>query len=230
MKLGRQPAKFDASVPMLASINLKVTKLPSVSDKWKAISYWPMLRNDIIGNCTIAGAGHVIEYWKIVAGLSLITMTDLEAQVQYEILGGYDPKQTKANGSNPTDQGCIELNVLQYFQTHGIMAGSKLHPLIKFVNVPTINLDQIKSSIINLGNCYLGYNLPTNAIQTTLWDIDPTATIEGGHCVNAVGFDDSLNLLYVVSWGTIVPVTYNFHNKYCEEAWSLYNQAWIDAQ
>lgn len=226
MKLGRQPAVFDPSIPMLGSLSLKVhlTQTPSISDKWKTIQYWPMLMNDQIGNCTIAGCGHVIEYWKIIGGLSLITMTDQEALVQYEICGNYDPK-------NPaTDQGCVELNVLNYFQSHGIMAGSNLLALSNFVNVQHDDLNQIKSSIVNLGNCYLGYNLPSNALQTVLWSVDPTSTIEGGHCINAVGFDDSQSLLYVVSWGEVIPVTYDFHIKYCEEAWSLYNQEWINAQ
>ena len=224
MKLGRQPAKFDNTVPKLRSLALKTNIVPQILDKWKMVQYWPMLLNDLIGNCTIVAGGHVIEYWNIVGGLRLPTMTDLEAKVQYEICGNY------VDGDPSTDNGCVELDVLNYFQGHGIMAASQIVNLSKFVSVTPTDLVQIKQAIYHLGNCYLGYNLPNNAIQTNLWTIDPNAQIAGGHAVNAVGYDDTQNLLYVVSWGCVVPVTYDFHNKYCEEAWSLYSNDWMAIQ
>lgn len=221
--LGRNPAQFDLNVPKLMELKLNIDILPAISDSWKKIQYWPMLMNDQIGNCTIASAGHIIEYWNYVGNLFLPTMTDLEAEVIYSIIGKY------VSGNPSTDNGCVELDVLNYFQSHGVMAASKIVSLTKFLSVPRTDLQQIKSSIYHLGNCYLGYNLPSNAAsQTDLWSVDPNAQIEGGHAIPAVGYDDTQNLLYVVSWGTIVPVTYDFHVKYCEEAWSLYSDAWVN--
>jgi len=221
--LGRKPAQFDPKIPKFRELQLKVDLLPAISSEWQQVQYWPLLQNDVLGDCTIAGVGHVIEYWNFVGKLSLPTMTDLEAEVQYQILGQYIPDDPS------TDNGCVELDVLNYFKTHGIMAGSQIVKLNKFLSVPATDLHQIKSAIHHLGNCYLGYNLPDNAAsQTNLWDIDPTSQIEGGHAINAVGYDDNQSLLYIVSWGTIVPVTYDFHMKYCEEAWSLYSDAWVN--
>jgi hypothetical protein len=220
--LGRNAAKFDPSVPKLMELKLSLDVLPPISDEWKKVQYWPLLKNDSLGDCTIAGVGHVIEYWNYVGKLNLPTMTDSEAQVQYEILGHYVP------GDDKTDNGCVELDVLNYFQNHGIMAASQIVKLDKFLSVPATDLNQVKSAIHHLGNCYFGYNLPSNALQTNLWNIDTTATIEGGHAINAVGYDDSQNLLYIVSWGEVIPVTYDFHQKYCEEAWSLYSDVWVN--
>lgn len=219
--LGRNAAKFDPKVPKIMELKLNDV-LPVISDDWKKVQYWPMLKNDVIGNCTIASAGHIIEYWNYVGNLSLPTMTDLEAEIIYSICGGYKP------GDATTDNGCIELDVLNYFQNHGIMAASQLVSLTKFLSVPATSLTQLKSSIHHLGNCYLGYNLPSNALQTNLWSVDQTATIEGGHAIPAVGYDDEQKLIYIVSWGEVVPVTYDFHLKYCEEAWSLYSDSWVN--
>lgn len=220
--LGRNTAKFDASVPHLMSLSLNVETLPVVSDEFKKVQYWPLLKNDVLGDCTIASAGHIIEYWNYVGKLSLPTMTDLEAEIIYSICSGYIP------GDDTTDNGCVELDVLKYFKTHGIMAASKIVNLTKFLSVPKNDLTQLKSSIHHLGNCYLGYNLPSNALQTNLWSIDSNSTIEGGHAIPAVGYDDNQKLIYIVSWGEVVPVTYDFHEKYCEEAWALYSDAWIN--
>lgn len=218
--LGRKPAQFDPNVPKLMELNLDQTKVPASSTLYTKVKYWPMLMNDQIGDCTVAAVGHVIEYWNTVGRLSLPTMTDAEAETAYEILGHYIP------GDQSTDNGCVELDVLNYFKNHGIMAASQNYKLTKFLATPARSLSQIKASIFHLGNCYFGYNLPDNALQTTLWTVDPNAQIAGGHAINAVGYDDSKSLLYVVSWGTVVPVTYDFHQRYCEEAWSLYSTDW----
>lgn len=220
--LGRQPAKFDPSVPKLMSLSLSETVVPTILDDWKTIQYWPMLLNDQLGTCTIASVGHTIEYWNIIGKLTLPVMTDLEAEVFYQINGHYIP------GDASTDNGCILLDVLNYFQGHGMMAASQNYKVNKFLSVERNDLTQIKSSVFHLGNCYLGLNFPSNALQTNLWTIDPNATAAGGHCVNVVGFDDTQNLLYVVSWGTIVPMTYDFFIKYCDEAWSLYSDDWVN--
>lgn len=220
-KLGRKPAQFDPNVPELMSLHLDSSVVPPTCLDWQKVKSWPMLLNDQLGDCTIAAVGHVIEYWNCIGHMSLPTMTNEEALTYYKILGHYVP------GEPETDGGCVELDVLNYFKSHGFMAASELVKLTKFLSLPLNSITQIKSSVYHLGNAYFGYNLPTNATQTTLWTIDPTAEIEGGHAINCVGYDDSKELLYVVSWGTVVPVTYAFHNMYCEEAWSLYSSDWM---
>jgi len=94
--------------------------------------------------------------------MSYPTMTDLEAEAFYSIIGGYDP-------TNPaTDNGCVELNVLNYFQNNGIMVASQNYKLDKFVSLTPTDLTQIKSAVYHLGNCYIGLNLPNSAMQTNL--------------------------------------------------------------
>lgn len=219
MKLGKQPAQFSDSAPKLGSL-LFGDNIPKTYDLYKKIQYWPMLMNDQVGDCTIAGTGHVIEFLKVVFENNLPTMTDLEALVQYEILGGYKL------GDITTDNGCVEVSVLQYFQDHGIMAGSQKINLTKFISVDHTAIGEIKKSVFHLGNCYIGLQLPSNAIQTQLWTVDKTATNEGGHCVNVVGYDDNQNLFYIVSWGTVIPMTYDFFTTYVDESWSLYSNEW----
>lgn len=219
-KLGRKAAVRDLTVPHLHTVLPATAIVPTKSERYTQVKTWPMLMNDQLGDCTIAGVGHILEYWNVVAHKNPATMTDPEAEEAYEIIGGYIP------GNASTDNGCVEVDVLKYFKNHGILAAGKLHKISNYLFVSPKNLNQVKQSIYHLGNCYFGYNLPSNAMQTTLWSVDPNAQIEGGHAINAVGYDDEKKLLYIVSWGEVVPVTYDFHQTYCEEAWSLYSTDW----
>lgn len=222
MKLGKNPAKFDSTVPHLLSLSLDTSIVPQTLEEYKKIQYWPVLLNDQIGDCTIAGIGHIIQYWNTVGKLSFPVMTDLEANTFYQIIGGYIP------GNTATDNGCVELDVLNYFNTNGIMAASQLIKIDKFLSLTPSNIEQIKASVFHLGNCYIGLNLPQSALQTTSWDVVPNSPVAGGHAVCVVGYDDTKQVLYIVSWGCVIPMSYQFLTTYCDESWSLYSTDWIN--
>lgn len=226
-KLGRLPAQFDPSVPDLLSLHLRATPpLPATEMRWKTVLNWPMLLNDQLGDCTIAGIGHAYQYWDVITSANtngntnVIVMTDDQALADYEVCGNYDP-------ANPaTDGGCVCLDVLKYFSQPRAI-GNTQKTLTKFVSVPLNNIEQLKFSIHALGNCYLGINLPTNAETLDTWDVVKGSPIAGGHCVTCVGYDDPNSLIYLVTWGAVIGMTYNFYNTYVEEAWSLYSADWI---
>ena len=221
MKLGRLPAKFDPNVRKLR--DLALAPPPPVELRFQQVGSWPMYANDSVGDCTIAAVGHVIEYWNVVGKTGKPNPANSQVLAVYEQLSGYVP------GDEATDTGLNELDVLNWWKANGMPSGCDTIKLTDFLATPAHDLTQLKQSIHNLGSAYLGYDMPSNAIQTTLWDVKPGAEIVGGHAIPAVGYDDNKGLIYVVSWGAVVPVTYAFHQKYCEEAWSCYSDDWIAA-
>ena len=87
----------------------------------------------------------------------------------------------------------------------------------------------MKQVIAYLGNAYLGIQCPVSAQQQYAqqsqtgqlvpWTVVNGSTINGGHCIVAVGY--TAEGLLCVTWGTIVLVTWAFLTKYCDEAWAL---------
>jgi len=222
MKLGRLAAQFDPLVPKLGNLIKAPSPLPDTEFRYRQVQYWPMLLNDQVGDCTVAGIGHIWEYWRMIATKSPYVMTDLEALAHYSAIVGYDPK-------NPnTDTGAVELDVLNYFKNVTMIASQPVQ-LLRFIAISSLAIDDVRYSIHNLGNCYIGINMPDSAMNFNTWDVVPGAKIIGGHCVNVVGFDHPNQLLFVVSWGQVIPMTYNFFQTYCEEAWSLYSLDWVQA-
>ena len=49
---------------------------------------------------------------------------------------------------------------------------------------------------------------------------------ENGHCVPAVAYDS--RFIYVVTWGAIKTMTWNFYNTYADEAYAVLSSDWID--
>jgi hypothetical protein len=150
-------------------------------------------------------------------------MTDPEAEVHYSTITGY-------NKNDPsTDRGAVELDVLNYFTSNPRMIASMGSQLLKFINISHSSVQDVKYSVNKLGNAYLGVMLPENAMTYEPWVVDENAAILGGHAINVVGYDDPKKLFYIVSWGQVIPMTYDFFLKYCEEAWSLYSEFWIQS-
>ena len=64
VQLGKRPAKHDSRTLQLAKYTAKMAPAPPVHEDWeKKISKWPMMKNDSVGDCTCACAGHMIEQW-----------------------------------------------------------------------------------------------------------------------------------------------------------------------
>ena len=49
----------------------------------------------------------------------------------------------------------------------------------------------------------------------------------GGHCVPLSGYD--ANKIWCVTWGALQPMTWQFLSTYCDEAYVLLSQEWMEA-
>jgi len=77
------------------------------------------------------------------------------------------------------------------------------------------------------GSSYVGFALPEFALRPgARWEVCSGRPNEkNGHCVPAVGYD--AERLYVVTWGRLKPVSWDFYKAYMDEAYVVLNRDWL---
>jgi len=225
LKLGRTPVRHDSRTLKLAKY-LSPILTPPDSINWGQhipSGSWGMMKNDLVGDCTCAGAGHMEMLWTSNAS-SLFIPTDDQILSAYSSITGYDASKTDEYGNNPTDNGANELDVLKYWQRNGI-AGRKIGA---FVSINPQNLNHLKIATWLFGAVYTGANL-TQADMDSFneqkeWS--PTSNdYIGGHAFPIIGYDASG--FGVVTWGAIQLATKEWVNTQLEEAYAVISPDWI---
>jgi hypothetical protein len=178
-----------------------------------------MMLNDNLGDCTIAAAGHMIEQWTKIASGSALIPTDAQILKAYEDVGGYVP------GDPSTDNGCVMLNVLNYWRNSGIGG----HHITAYVQINQSNPQEVKEALYLFGNVYTGIALPLSAQGADEWEVEPGPNDVpgswGGHCIPALTFDAKVRM--VVTWGELLPMTPEFWADYVDEAYAVLSLEWI---
>jgi hypothetical protein len=235
MRLGRKAIKTDTRTLALADyLTTKLPPPPPAKDWTRGIAQWGMMMNGPspdnppgaphgLGDCTIAGCAHAIQVWSANAG-SIVTVPDATVLRYYEQWDGYKP------GDPATDQGGIELDVLTAWQKQGFDG----HALVAFAKPRVANLTEIRQSIALFGGIYIGLALPISAQTQEVWDVAPNSGKNGhknswgGHCVFVAAYDQKT--FTCITWGAPKKMTAAFFKKYCDEAYTLLGQPWLDAQ
>lgn len=128
---------------------------------WTAqIPSWPMFANDTLGDCTSAAAAHMIQCWTANAGHAF-TPTNAQVIAAYSATGHY------IAGNPATDQGAVELDVLNFWRQQGI-AG---HKIAAYVSFSPQNLEHTRQAINLFGGIYIGLALPISAQNQDVWDV-----------------------------------------------------------
>ena len=128
---------------------------------WTAqIPSWPMFSNDTLGDCTAAAAAHMIQCWTATAG-NAFTPSDAQVIAAYSATGHYIP------GNAATDQGAVELDVLNFWRQQGI-AG---HKIAAYVSFSPQNFEHARQAINIFGGIYIGLALPLSAQTQEVWDV-----------------------------------------------------------
>lgn len=233
-KLGRLAPHPESTHPRVKLANhLTAPAVPAVVDYASKVKTWPMYLNgpdpenavllpadpDGIGDCTCAGVGHMIQAWTAYAGTE-VTLPAADILKLYETLSGFDPE----TGEN--DNGCVEQDVLQYLADTGIDG----HKIVAFAQVDISNPTEMKTALDMFGTLYLGINVPESMQEQFAegqpFTYVPGSPIEGGHCVLIQKWDEQY--LYIVTWGSVVPATWEWWEHYGEEAWAIVTQDWIE--
>ena len=221
-RLGRLPARFPEGLKTLPEY-VTLPQPPSAAHWGHAVeNQLGMDGNDTYGDCTIAGAAHALSIWNHEVDETIPVPGENECVSQYFILEGSpngEPDPSLDNGLNMAD-------VLETWQTTGLFNGTKI---AAYAPVKLDDLTTIKQVVAFYGACYIGVNLPESAQNQfpNPWTVIPDSPIEGRHCILATGYDQ--HYLYCATWGQLVAVAWDWFEKYTEELWAIFPQAFVDA-
>jgi len=195
---------------------------PSSVDYLSQVESWPMYLNDRIGDCTCAGAAHIIEAESTYGQGRTALVSDQDVLTAYQAVSGYDPE----TGRN--DNGAVMQNVLSYWRKSGIGG----HRILAFAEVDHDNLEQLHAALATFGSIYLGIHCPESAMtqfnEGKPWDVVLGSRIEGGHAINAGWYDAEAANWKIVTWGAVQEMTQAFWDAYVEEAWVVIAPEWLN--
>jgi hypothetical protein len=224
-KLGCNESKVDPRNLLFAEYAAKLPAPPAAVDYYSKVLSWPMMLNNVLGDCVAAAPGHAVQQWTAYAGKPFIP-TDAEIQAFYEF-SGYNP-------ANPgSDQGWDILSMAKYFRQNGIGG----HKIAAFVQLANGNWEQLQQSIALFGNGIIGLQLPDWTVPQdgTDWTTIPWTSAGGpltpnpanGHCVLVPGYNGVNGR--PVSWGTLMPDMDAAFYKACNmQSVAFVSQDWIE--
>ena len=223
MRLGKCPARHDRRTLRLSAYTQALPPSPAAIDWSAKVSNLGDMQNNVLGNCTIAAIGHIIQTWTANL-LYQVIIPDPAIVAFYSASCGYVPGQPN------TDQGGIELDVLNYWRKNPLNG----HSLDAYTSIPATSRVDMQTSIWLFGAAYIGVQLPNVAQDQTVWDVPPDGPVGagapgswGGHAVPLIAYG-ALGAT-CVTWGALKRVTWAFLATYCDEAYSLLSKDWASA-
>jgi hypothetical protein len=200
--------------------------VPAAFGHYDLINDWGMLANDRVGDCTCAGADHEVMLWTIEGFGRAATFNDFNTLADYSAITGYNP-------NNPnTDQGAVVRDVLRYRQKTGMVDSlGKRHKIGAYLMIDPSNLNEVLESMYLFSAVGIGFAVPQSAIDQfeagLPWSTVKDSPVVGGHYVPGVGYDGTY--IYCVTWGKVQKMEVPFFKKYCEEAWAILSQEFLNA-
>jgi hypothetical protein len=188
---------------------------PASADFSGHVNAFGLYRNDEIGDCAIAAPANQIRVWSSAATAQRDLSQD-DVEKAYGWAGGYPD----------TDDGCVISDVLAGWSNPVVGIGGDV--LTAFAEIEHADTDMLKRAIATFGGAILGLSLP---IAAQAWASEPSwpdvgDTLGGnlapgswgGHCVAAIGYDESS--CWISTWGARVCVPWGTMRAYVEEAWA----------
>lgn len=228
-KYGRRPAHPESTHPRVHLRDYLPHEVKAayggqrVIDWASRVAQWPMYLNDKIGDCTCAGAGHLIQALTTYGPGATVTVADADVLSAYEALSGYNP----STGAN--DNGANEQDVLSYWEKTGIGG----HHITAFASVNVADEAEMRVAMRWFGGVYIGVNVPQSAQdqfsngQPWAYDASADNSILGGHAIVIQEWDTEY--LRVVTWGQLQPVTWEWMAHFGEEAWVVVTPDFLEA-
>jgi hypothetical protein len=162
--------------------------------------------NDSLGDCVIAGMGHVQGVLTGNAGdLHLYSLDKVISE--YSAIGGYVP------GDPSTDRGCDEITALNYWQHNGFVP--PWNRIAGWLAVNGADPVECRTALWLFENLYFGVELPDSWVnpmpQTSgfTWDVAGPADPQNGHCVCGIDYFDSgpRQGIQIATWGMLGVMT-----------------------
>lgn len=191
---------------------------PAAVDAYEAVKDWPMFGNDKYGDCTMAAAAHAIQLWNAVTAQSDPVPPLAAVVAEYFTLSGGQ------------DSGLVESNVLKAWRASGLWG----HRIFGYAPINVHDQASLQRAIHWYGLAYVGIQVPANADAQfeahKPWTLDSgwqSQQIKGGHAIPIVGYDK--DYWYVVTWGSVQPMAYDWWRVYGDEAWAIVPQEFKEA-
>jgi len=211
IKLGKKEYKPDKRDLKFRDYVTVLPTPPKQFGHYTLVNDWSMLGNNAYGDCVIAGGMHETMLWTKEGSIE-VEFDENQAITQYHtICGSGDP-------------GCDVRSVLGYRQKTGFYdVNKKYHKIGAYVALDQSNLNEIMEATYIFNAIGIGFEFPDYAMTQfdngQPWEVESGGTIEGGHYVCVVGYDGEY--FYVVTWGAIQKMSYDFFTKYVDESWAL---------
>ncbi|HET9895465.1 MAG TPA: hypothetical protein VFQ44_11095 [Streptosporangiaceae bacterium] len=221
VKLGKNPARHDPRTFAYAKYRNTMEKPPAQAH-WGHGLPFTMLDNDKYGDCVEAGFAHQLQIWGDRAGTPFVP-TDAQTVAAYTAITGFNPDDPS------TDKGTDILTACGYWKSTGIAD----HQITAYAAVNPRDRAEVCEAIAWYGGAYIGLALPISAQGQVgkEWTVttgkDAKAGSWGGHCVPLCGYD--ANVVWCVTWGALQPMTWEFLTTYCDEAFVMLAQEWMEA-
>jgi len=219
-KLGKAAAKKDKrNLKFATLLRAAAPKLPASYDF--DLSHpgipTPMFGNDEYGDCVIAGRAHQTLRFEDIEQGSVLMITDKEVLREYF-------KQTGG-----PDSGLVVLDSLNLWRQKGWKVGKHTYKIRAFAEVDFTNHAQVRTAIFADVGVGLGVELPNSAkaqLQAGQpWDVttgkDSKKGSWGGHYIYVPGYTPQGPVC--VTWGRKQQMTWAWIDKYCDEAYSIFD-------
>ena len=214
---------------------------PPGTENWIRLGSTPIyhtmediLGNDQYGDCTCAGAGHLLDVLRAnnnkADAWRAATRDDALAFYARVTSPAFDP----ATGAN--DNGADEQTVLNTWQKDGFFSDGT-GKIEAWATVNASNIEEMKQAIWLFGNLYFGISLPDMWVNPAPSQSGFTWTVAGdpdpnnGHCF--IGYGYNSNGVLIDTWGMFGTLTWAAVQKYCAanvgELYVVLGQDWEDA-
>ncbi len=205
------PAKL-RQYPRYLKPAVRLPNAPEVLHAYKKVDRWPLDGNAHYGDCTMAAAAHAIHFWNILTHQSNpVPLTSMIVDEYLKLTRGADMA------------GLIQSEVLKKWHRTGLWGNR----ILGYTPINVHDIGLIKQATYLYGLVYAGVQLTKSADQQ--WkQKQPWSLVRdwkkdvplGGHAVPIVGYDRTG--FYVVTWGTVQKMTYEWWHTYGEEAWAVF--------
>ena len=223
-RLGKLPKKADRRNIHLKGL-LKTDLLPplripyDIDDSFANMIDTNMYKNDTLGDCVIAGRGHMTLRFEDFEQDIIIPITDDDVVIEY----------FKESGGQ--DNGLVMLDSLNAWR-HGWQAADKTYSIYAYADINPLDHQEVMYAVYLLQGVYAGVQLPIWAIAQFMagnpWTYNAGDSIIGGHCIYIVAYNEIGPIC--ITWGARQQMTWEFWNHYCDEAYAVIDNIddWVD--
>lgn len=231
VRLGKQGYVHDDRTVMLARFAKAGIWVPDKYDFDKGRAKFPvrMWGNNAWGDCVIAGrCNHLLRLERIEQRRT-IALYDDDAVNEYKRMTGAEQPE------DANDTGLVVLDAMREWKNTGMptdgrkgIRAARNFTIAAYGELEPQDHQQLKMGVYAMHGIHMGFWLPVAAQRMTgngVWDYNGEAGGEwqpgswGGHLVYSKAYDkDGVEIL---TWGQKVKVTWNFIDKYCDEAWAV---------